>query len=100
MSLIKKESFKPNLKVRGGVPYIYWQLVPQERGLITEGSASHSAFRNSGNNVSKPAVWERSALLGKYLTMRSLRYDGAWSLRALYVRRRILNYIPNLTGSQ
>jgi len=29
-----------------------------------------------------------------------LRYDGAWSLRALYVRRRILNFILNLTGSQ
>jgi len=38
--------------------------------------------------------------LGKYLTMRSLRYDGAWSLRALYVRRRIINSILELTGSQ
>jgi len=32
--------------------------------------------------------------------MRFLRYDGAWSLRALYVRRRILNSLLNLTGSQ
>ena len=85
ISFVKKESFKPNLKSGKGVyfPDIYWQLIPQERGLITEGSA----------------VWERSALLGKYSTMRSLRYDGARSLRALYVRR-ILNPFLNLTGSQ
>ena len=52
ISFIKKESLKPNLKSGKGVcfPDIYWQLIPQERGLITEGSASHSTFRNSGNN--------------------------------------------------
>ena len=47
ISFIKKESFKPSLKGRESVcvPDIYWQLVPQERGLIAEGSASHSTFR-------------------------------------------------------
>jgi len=32
--------------------------------------------------------------------MRSLRYDGAWSLRALYVRRRILNMISPASSHQ
>ena len=52
ISFIKKESFKPNLKSGKGVcfPDIYWQLIPQERGPIAEGSASHSTFRNSGSN--------------------------------------------------
>jgi len=42
---------------------IYWQLVPQERGLITEGSASHSTFRNWETQVnlqfeSEVLFWE------------------------------------------
>ena len=65
---IKKESFKPSLKGGKGVcyPEIYCQLIPQERGLITEGSASHSTFRNSGNHKetcslgAKYSVWKIS----------------------------------------
>ena len=57
ISFIKKERFKPDLKGREGVCFLIpnWQLLPQRRGPITEGSASHSTFRNSGNS-SKPAV--------------------------------------------
>ena len=63
ISFIKKESFQPDLKGREGVcflkPNSWFQEAETsflksagstERGLITEGSASHSAFRNSGNH--------------------------------------------------
>ena len=33
-------------------------MVPQERSLESVGSVSHSTFRNSTNQTSKPAVWE------------------------------------------
>ncbi|MHC5954096.1 hypothetical protein ACYTX9_09255, partial [Streptococcus pyogenes] len=47
-----EESVKPNLKSRDGIslPNPNWKLVPQKRGLKTEGSASHSTFKYSRNN--------------------------------------------------
>ena len=95
ISFVKKESFKPNLKGREGVcfPDIYYQLVPQERGLITEGSAYHSTFRN----LETCSLWAKCSVRKMSYNK---RYDGARSLRALYVRRRILHSILNLTGSQ
>ena len=50
--------------------------------------------------TSKLEFWERRALVGWYGTTSSLRYNGAILLRALKVRRRILNSILDLTGSQ
>ena len=41
ISFTKQDSFKPDLKGREGVclPNTHWELVPQERSLIAEGSA-------------------------------------------------------------
>jgi len=52
ISFIKEDSFKPDLKAREGVclPDPQWELVPQERRLTAEGSAPHSALRNSRNH--------------------------------------------------
>jgi len=52
ISFIKEDSLKPDLKAREGVclPNPNWGLVPQERSLIAEGSAPHSALRNSTNH--------------------------------------------------
>uniref|UniRef100_A0A669DHU1 Collagen type VI alpha 6 chain n=1 Tax=Oreochromis niloticus TaxID=8128 RepID=A0A669DHU1_ORENI len=46
------ESLKPNLESRDSVCLLNpnWKLVPQKRGLKTEGSASHSTFKYSRNN--------------------------------------------------
>ena len=65
-----QEGFKPNLKSGKGVcfPDIYWQLIPQERGLITEGSASHSIFRNSGNH-------KETCSLGAKCSVRKISYN-------------------------
>jgi len=43
---------------------------------------------------------EQAASVGWYGTMRSFRLYGTGLLMTLYVIRRILNFIPNLTGSQ
>ena len=37
-----------------------WEIVPQERSLVAEGSASHSTFQYCRNHQ----FWERSALVG------------------------------------
>jgi len=52
ISFTKQDSFKPDLKGREGVclPNPHWELVPQERSLIAEGSAPHSTLTNSGNH--------------------------------------------------
>lgn len=44
--LIKKKCLKPNLKSRDDVCWLHpnWELVPEERSLKAEGSASHSTF--------------------------------------------------------
>ena len=51
ISFIKKEGFKPALKHREGVYTTdsNWELVPENRGLIAEGSASQITFRNPKN---------------------------------------------------
>ncbi len=51
ISFIKKESFKPTLKHREGVclPDLNWELVPERRGLIAEGSAPQTHFGDPRN---------------------------------------------------
>ena len=72
-----------------------WELVPQERSLVAEGSTSCSTLTDSRNHKSIPQI---SDLLGHYGVMSSLRYEGAWFLKDLYVRSRILNSILNFTS--
>ena len=52
ISFIEEDSFKFTLKNGDGVclPNPDWELVPQERSLVAEGSGSHSTFRDSGNH--------------------------------------------------
>jgi len=51
INLVKKESFHTNFKDRESFLNPNCQLVPLERGLITEGSASHFTFRYSGTHM-------------------------------------------------
>ena len=101
IGFIKKECFKFNLRYRDGVclPNPEWELVPQERSLLAEGSTSHSTLIDSWNHK-RACTWVRSDLWGQYSAMSSVIHEGAWLWRASYVRSRILNYILNFTRSQ
>ncbi len=52
ISFIKEESFKPTLKCKEGVcpPNQNWDLIPQDKSLIAEGSGSHTTFGDSRNH--------------------------------------------------
>ena len=62
---IKEEGFKPTLKHGEGVclPDPNWNMVPQQRSLITESSAPILLVETLGP-TSRPAFWEQSFLLG------------------------------------
>ena len=80
---------------------VRWSLRGHEKGWEdrNEGTASTitpgQGYLLRERNTSKPAVWEQSAV-GKIPNNEIFKI---W-WRALYVRRRILNSILNLTGSQ
>lgn len=50
--MIKSERFKPNLRHGEGACLLdsNWELLPQEKGLTAEGSASYPTSRNSLNH--------------------------------------------------
>ena len=53
---ITKERFIPALKEKERLCLLKWdfKMVPQDRSLIAEGSASHSTFGGSGDTSNSP----------------------------------------------
>lgn len=112
ISYITKECFTSNHKGRKDVFLLNpsWKLLPQKQSMKGEGSASHSTFGNFRNRKTS-AVWEQSAVWGKYGIFISffyfslfwvqlwVRYSGASLIMAICVKRRILRIICSLTWS-
>ena len=65
INYVEKEDFKPTLKHGEGVclPDPNRKMVPQQRSLITEGSAS-ILFAETLGTTSRPVFFEQSVLLG------------------------------------
>lgn len=84
VNFIKKKSFKPHCEGQEDacIPNTNCELVPPERSLITELCFPNFIWK----------LWEAKVSLQCV--------DLSWAIKALYARRRILNIILDLKGSQ